>query len=424
MKTGIRYSVDGSSKRASGHRTVRHGRPSLPEPGRMICECVNHWENPLVPKPLNAKKKTGLLPKLMLLFGSVAICSLALEVAARIRIHLNNRHTLEAALGTPRPLPTDRSATLGEVIRLHPDDRIAYELRPDIRGVDFKGAPLTTNSRGFRSPEYPVKKDENTITIVGIGDSIMFGHGVGDGETYIDYLGELLKKRHPEMNWRMINTAVPGYNAMMEVTTLKTKALDFEPDLVIQGLCSNDLAPPNYLRVEDNAWDLSRCYAMEYIAEKLKSNDPRLQEGDNALTNRERWQSETGTENNAPPRYASLYGRKGFNDALDELKALSERHGFEVITFLMYDRDPAPSMLHRCVSLGFKPLNMQETIEEFIVEKTGKPFSWDAYAHSALAVSPHNLHPSVQLHKMSALKLYQCMNETGMIDELIASVKK
>ncbi|MFH1999252.1 MAG: SGNH/GDSL hydrolase family protein [Planctomycetota bacterium] len=365
------------------------------------------------------RKRTRWTFRLLLMIGSIVITVLMLEAIARVRAYMNNRDTLESALREPQPLPTDRSATLGEIIRLHPVDRIAYELRPNLKGVDFKGAPLSSNSLGFRSPEYPVEKKAGAVTIVGIGDSIMFGHGVGDGETYIDFLGELLRKKRPDTTWRMINTAVPGYNAMMEVTTLRLKALDFKPDLVIQGLCSNDLAPPNYLRVEDNVLDLSRSFLLEFIQEKIDDQEPGSRFGDNALTNREKWLSETGEdENNAPPRYADLYGRKGFNSALDELKALSEAHGFEVLTLLMFERDNASSMLHKCISLGFISLNMQETIEEYIEKQSGEAFSWELYAHSDLAVSPNNLHPSVLLHKMSALQLYKLLDDSGWIDRV------
>ena len=116
----------------------------------------------------------------------------ACEVLCRLRVQSLNRETLQASLDRPVEMSAQGQATLGDLIQLSSNDRIAYELRPELDGVTFKDRPVTTNTYGFRSAELPHEAGPDTVTIVGIGDSVMFGHGVGDGECYLDQLQRLL----------------------------------------------------------------------------------------------------------------------------------------------------------------------------------------------------------------------------------------
>jgi len=81
--------------------------------------------------------------------------------------------------------------------------------------------------------DYTVKKSINTVRIVTLGDSHMFGWGVAEKEMYTNVLENMLNSKFPEKKWEIINTAVPGYNTYMEVETLKRKAIMYSPDIVI-----------------------------------------------------------------------------------------------------------------------------------------------------------------------------------------------
>jgi hypothetical protein len=368
-----------------------------------------------------------LAKRLALLLGCTASLLLLLECGARVRIHQLNKETLLGAMRDP-PDP-GQDATLRQIIQLSLDDRIAYEMRPNLRDVSFKGGRLNTNSLGFRSAEVPLEKPHNGVTIVGLGDSIMFGHGVSDGEPYLDQLGDLLNQRRPDIEWRIINTGAPGYNAVMEVTTLETKTLDFEPDLIVLGLCGNDYSPPNYVRIEDDVWDTSRAYLLEFVRERLNRQDAGARYRSEALSYRKRWEKETGAL--APPRYAELYGKQAFLGALKRLKQLSEQHGFEVVAFLQVapasnGAKPLGStqvfqvgtqMLNACMQLGFHTVSMQAVIEEHIETVSGEPFSWELFM-DFLAASADNAHPNAQLHQMSAQRLLAFMQKSGLLYRL------
>ncbi len=358
-----------------------------------------------------------LAMRLLVLGCSLMAALTASEVFFRWRAHRQNANTLEAAFAKPMELAHGQFAALRNIILPSRNDRIAYELRAGMESVNFKGAPLSTNSHGFRSPEIPVAEPPGAVTIVGLGDSVMFGHGVGDGECYLDRLGELLRERRPGTEWRIVNTGVPGYNTVMQVETLERKVLAFSPDLVVLGVVDNDYEPPQYVRTADEITDLSRSFLLEWVVERLTGESLMAQEG-RALTHRDAWQKGAGVA--APPRYAELYGKQGFEDALDRLAALSDEHEFSVIAFLSLDSERGAEMLAACERRGFFSVNQQDELSRRLEEETGRPFDWKDLIASDFVVSPGNLHPSVRTHRMSAELLLEELEEVGWIDRVVA----
>src|SRR5262249_1399115 len=125
------------------------------------------------------------------------------------------------------------NVTLRQMIRHSNNPRIIYELIPDL-SVQFMNKQVTTNSQGFRGSEHNISKGNQIIRIIGLGDSSMFGWGVTDEECFLFILQKYLNQsRSFNIEWEIINTAVPGYNAVMEVETLKEKGLHYKPDIVI-----------------------------------------------------------------------------------------------------------------------------------------------------------------------------------------------
>ena len=76
---------------------------------------------------------------------------------------------------------------------------MVYELKPGLDGR-FQDQPLKTNSHGMRDREYPREKPDGVVRIAGLGDSVMFGWGVGQGEAYLDVL-ERLDRGTGEREW-------------------------------------------------------------------------------------------------------------------------------------------------------------------------------------------------------------------------------
>ena len=113
--------------------------------------------------------------------------------------------------------------------------------------LSFGGAPVRTNLDGHPDKQYPAVPSANTVRILGIGDSVMFGWGVAPERNYLSILERRLEADFPQHNWEVLNAAVPGYNTVMEVELLTQVAPDFQPDLVLLGFIPNDLVLPAFL---------------------------------------------------------------------------------------------------------------------------------------------------------------------------------
>ena len=98
---------------------------------------------------------------------------------------------------------------------------------------------VSINADGFRGRNYNETKSIKTKRIVVIGDSVAFGQGVEENETFSAVLEKMLN-RNSSMTYEVLNMAVPGYNTEQEVEMLYKKGLKYSPDLVIVAYHLND----------------------------------------------------------------------------------------------------------------------------------------------------------------------------------------
>lgn len=132
-----------------------------------------------------------------------------------------------AALGFPRrpgwyePEPTVRDVA---------DPLIRYELIPGARG---RG--LAVNAAGFRGPA-PGPRRPGRERVVVLGDSVTFGLGLGEDETWPARLGALAGDRA-----EVLNLALHGYDPVQYARVLEVKGLALAPDRVLIGYCLNDI---------------------------------------------------------------------------------------------------------------------------------------------------------------------------------------
>ncbi|MCZ6596652.1 MAG: hypothetical protein O7B99_03335 [Planctomycetota bacterium] len=347
---------------------------------------------------------------------------LLIEAGFRYRAWVRSKDTLSEAFSVPRDKPSFGRTRFLDIIQPNSNDSIIYELRPSL-DVVYKGKPLRTNSHGFRGPEYDVEADEGTLTIVGIGASIMFGHGVGNGEEYSAILERELNRRVPAAKWRFVNTSAPSYNVVMKVETLRTKGLRFEPDLVILNIAGNNLELPNYVRLPEDPLDFKRSFLLDFFSgvrkreEETEKRDAVLARVDKSKLS---WGAMVSTNpEEIPPSFRHLVGWDPFYAAMDHLKRLSEEHGFEVIVFTTLDLDITSKMLREGEARGFHAVSLMDDLVEYMEERDPEGFSLERYAKSELVVSAGNLHPSVIQHRMAARRLLTEMQRLGVIERLL-----
>ncbi|HEX9668748.1 MAG TPA: SGNH/GDSL hydrolase family protein [Thermoanaerobaculia bacterium] len=174
----------------------------------------------------------------------------------------------------------------------------------------------------MRGPEVPLAKPPGVFRIAGLGDSQMFGWGVGDDEVYLRRLEVLLNARAraagDPRRFEVLNFAVPGYNAVMEVATFEHKALAFAPDLMIVHFVRNDLDTPHFAAPP-------RSYLLAVLRGALAGTD-QGEEGDAEPDTLRRARRRADRS-----RFAHLGGPEAYARAMARLADLSRRRGIPVL---------------------------------------------------------------------------------------------
>ena len=357
-----------------------------------------------------------IAPKLLLAALTTLITLLLVEVGARLWALKENRETLSAAMSTEREPSADIGAGMINIIRLSEDDRIIYELIPNLVRRPYHGNLIDTNRWGFRSPDHPLEAAPGTLTIVGLGDSILFGHGVKNDETYFTLLQDTLERELPDHPWRVINTGVPGYNTVMEVRTLRERALRFKPDLVLLNLVDNDLAPPKFMRDEEDVWDLQRSFLAELVRRATQGSATAEKDNTSGLmSGGEWWERDSDGRNTVPERYREVFGRPAFEHALDELLELSYEHDFQVVCFASYTFGNIPYMIGEAKERGIPVIELQPDLATWLRENTGQALNEKTYRASRLCISKRNSHPSPLTHRLAARRLFEDLRSLGAL---------
>jgi hypothetical protein len=313
-------------------------------------------------------------------------------------------------------VPNGSRASLGGIIQLSDNERIIYEFIPGIHVIcgDVK---VTINSEGFRDKSYDIEKDDDTVRIIGLGDSFMFGHAVPDGKEYLTFLENRLNMEQPHMKWEAVNTAVSGYNTVMELATLKEKGLKYKPDIVILGYVANDMNLPNFIKNKEDYFSVRKSFFQEYVAElfklrRKKATTPLVPPPDKFGNRYADTDFETDPSK-VPARYRDMIGLDAVHRALDELGNLSIKEGFKVIvTSFQLNRDEnSISVLRKCEELGFHVVDIGKSIKEYM-EANNIP----DYSGSYLVASLNDSHPSAFTHKFASDVIYSYMLENGLLE--------
>jgi hypothetical protein len=112
--------------------------------------------------------------------------------------------------------------------------RLGWKPRPGARFA-VQGAATTINAQGYRGALWPSTPAAGQVRVLLLGDSVAFGFGVADGQTFAD----LLDPRRFET----VNLAVPGYGVDQSVLRYELVGARFRPHVVVLNLClDNDFA--------------------------------------------------------------------------------------------------------------------------------------------------------------------------------------
>jgi Flp pilus assembly protein TadD/lysophospholipase L1-like esterase len=115
---------------------------------------------------------------------------------------------------------------------------LAFELKPDFRhdSPDLIQNYERTNAHGLRDQERTLEKPPGIRRILLLGDSVVEGYKLRENET----ISRQLESRYSDRRTEVLNFGVSAYCTRAEVELLRTKGLDFSPDVVVLLFVEND----------------------------------------------------------------------------------------------------------------------------------------------------------------------------------------
>lgn len=342
-----------------------------------------------------------------LLSGAAAL--VAIEAALRWSAWQSEQRAIAAMTSAERP-PFEPGAKveMRDIIIPSQHPEVVFQL-PNNLDVQFCRNRLSTNSQGFRSPEVSGSKPQGTARIVGIGDSVMFGWGVNDGEDYMAQLGAMLGSGTTGRRWEVVNTAVPGYNTWMEVATLEHRALPLEPDIVVYGYCINDGELPRFLRRTDDYLTLRSSYLLAFLGSRRRAGRAAGEDDMRVLVESPIFRgrrSESTDPSKVPPEYAHMVGAEAQDRALDRLQELSRDHGFRVV--VLVHPPAAPDLDSDLQRPGFSVVHTQPAIDRHLAGRQDADAArQELYVGRPCTGKGIDMHPSPLAHRLIAQSLLE-----------------
>lgn len=170
----------------------------------------------------------------VLLALAIAVVALAAVEGA---LSLAGLPTLRAQLVPAEP--AQPSLTRGDFVP-HPDPRVHSIMQPDAELV-VAGVSVRSDELGLRARTRRAAADATT-SIVLLGDSVVFGWGVGDDETFAAQLErQLAAAAEPGVTFAVRGVGLPGWNARNATAFLLDHLDRLDPDLVVYVPIPNDL---------------------------------------------------------------------------------------------------------------------------------------------------------------------------------------
>ena len=145
------------------------------------------------------------------------------EVLIRVYLHFNTAYDIEM---------TKYAINL----KNDSDNKLIGHVHRPSKSMELMDVMVDINSDGHRDKEYPVDKSDKH-RIIFLGDSLTFGWGVKEEETFATLIEEDMNSQSPT---EVINFGTGNYNTEQEVNLFIEKGLKYNPDKVVLFYFIND----------------------------------------------------------------------------------------------------------------------------------------------------------------------------------------
>lgn len=252
--------------------------------------------------------------------------------------------------------------------------RIGHVHRPGASAV-LMGVPVEINADGLRDRDYAVARGGGE-RIVLLGDSLTFGWGVAEEQTFGTLLEEELSRHRPT---EVLNFGTGNYNTEQQVNLFLDEGLKYRPDRVVVFYFINDAEPTP----RKSRWEvLGHSRAFTFFWSRFKAARSRLT------------QSRSFRD-----YYADLYadeqpGWKGAREAFLTLRDVCAERGIDLKVVLLPE-------LHQLRDYPFAA--EYRTVADFL-ERNGiatldiTPSFADVDNPMSLWVAPDDAHPNAIAH--------------------------
>jgi len=174
--------------------------------------------------------------------------------------------------------PPVSSAEPGQMINIPPEIVAAAEARESVRVMPpewehrdvtvpgaahayyWQGVLHVLDQNGFRRTTPFPAKDPDVFRVMVVGDSLTFGYGIAEKNTFVALLNEWLKK---DYRIEVLNLGVSGYQSQDVLGAIKKFVPQLHPNLVIYTVCQNDFLPSGV-----NEYEITRPFP---LPERVKS---------------------------------------------------------------------------------------------------------------------------------------------------------
>ncbi len=120
------------------------------------------------------------------------------------------------------------------------DDDLGWRLKPKTK--DYWGDVLVkVNKNGLRGPVVNYKRQDHSIRILYLGDSVTFGYKLKNYYHSFPYVVETNLEKAQHINIETINAGVGGYSPWQHYKYLEKEGIKYDPDIVIVDFSLSDV---------------------------------------------------------------------------------------------------------------------------------------------------------------------------------------